>query len=100
MSIKSTICEAIAGRRLLSLNYAGGRRTVEPHQLGYTSPGNLALSGWQTSGHSQSGESSGWKIMLVESMTQVRVLDDVFPAPRPGYKPAPNDRIQSAVCEV
>lgn len=85
------IAVAIRDRRLIRFYYAAtsspGVRTVEPHVLGTNRKGSLALSAWFLRGESASAEGPGWREYLLDSVSEVEVLDEVFEGPRPGYRP-------------
>ena len=101
---QQVICDAIRSRNLLQFYYAGdrvpGTRIVEPHQLGYTKAGNLALSAFYLSGASESGTGPNWKLYLLTEMSQEVVLPTSFSGPRPGYKPGPNGSLSNILCEL
>jgi len=80
------ITNAIQNRNLLTFNYAGFRRTVEPHTYGTDTRGHLALRAYQVAGGSESGEYVGWKLFHVHEMAGVTVQPQTFAGPRPGYK--------------
>jgi len=86
------ICQAINARppHLISLYYTGdsmpGYRTVEPHMIAYNQKEVLCLSAWFLSGASKSG-TQGFKEYKMEFISQVTVLEETFPGPRPEYKP-------------
>lgn len=81
-----TISTAIGNRNLLAFNYAGYRRTVEPHTYGVDTKGHIALRAYQVSGGSESGEYVGWKSFHVHEMQGLSVLSQTFAGPRQGYK--------------
>jgi hypothetical protein len=100
------ICKAILDKRLMTLSYtitgtegsgsagskgsgkrgggigakhgAAGDRTVEPYIYEMTKRGNPALRCYQLEGPSGSGESSGWKLFLVDNIRNLDTLDDHF----------------------
>jgi hypothetical protein len=82
----STITEAIEDRRLLAVRYDPGERVVEPHAYGQSSVGNELIRAYQTRGASNSGEPVGWKLLRVDKIERVRMLDEHFPGPRPEYR--------------
>jgi hypothetical protein len=88
------ICNAIKSMHLLSFYYDGGNRIVEPHCLGVTTAGNPGLRAYQTSGHSESGK-YGWKMFDLSKASSLKVLDETFSIPRPGYNP--NDKGMSRI---
>ena len=83
------IASAIANRRLLMIAYdngAEGPRLVEPHLLGVTTAGHWALSGWFRAGASVSAQGEGWRTYLLEKITAMEMVGQVFDA-RPDYDP-------------
>lgn len=82
------IAEAIRTQHLLTFNYDGYIRTVEPHTYGTDRKGNRALRAYQVGGGSESGERIGWKIFHERDMTGLAVLPHSFQGPRSGYKRA------------
>lgn len=83
----STIVQAIANRRVLSIHYNGGARIIEPHCYGLGSSGQELLRCFQVSGHSNSNTPTGWKLMTASNIRNISSQGDTFPGPRPGYNP-------------
>lgn len=79
------IASAIHNRQLLSFTYAGYSRTVEPHTFGIDTRGHEVLCGYQVSGGSKSGASTGWKFFHVSEIRNLAVLTAQFSGPRPDY---------------
>lgn len=93
--MSADICKAIATRVLISFNYKGVNRTVEPHIVGRNKKGALSLSAWQLSG----GSGIGWRDYLVIEMSGILISDQPFSAPRPGYNP--NDTtLAEIICRI
>ena len=67
------IAEAIRTQHLLTFNYDGYMRTVEPHTYGTDRKGNRALRAYQVGGGSESGERVGWKIFHERDMKGLAV---------------------------
>lgn len=82
MNIKN----AIQSKCLLSFNYDGFQRVVEPHTYGIDSKGHTALRAYQVRGGSESGEYVGWKLFHVDRMQQVTIVSQHFSVPRPKYQ--------------
>lgn len=80
------ISTAIRNRNLLSFNYDGYPRIVEPHTYGLDSKGHMALRAYQVSGGSESGEYVGWKLFHAQGIQGMAVLQQTFAGPRQGYK--------------
>lgn len=90
------ICEAISTRAVISFNYDGGMRIVEPHCHGISTKGKEAMRGFQIKGTSQSGEFYGWKLFTVAKIGNLRILDQTFEKNRSGYNP--NDSMMQQIC--
>ena len=82
----SNICDAIRNRQLLRLNYNWGYRTVEPHAYGLNDNGHELLRVYQVAGASESGEPRGWKLLRVDEIHGLAILEENFSGPRQGYK--------------
>jgi predicted DNA-binding transcriptional regulator YafY len=82
------ICHAIRARSLLSFDYRGKARTVEPHICGRDSAGDDLLTAWLVRGYSQSSQELGWRTYQLAQIQQLRVLDERFEAARAGFNPA------------
>jgi hypothetical protein len=96
--MNTAICTAINNKYIIEFYYDGGFRTIEPHCHGYTQYSEV-LRGFQTSGFSQSGETSGWKLFDVSKILNLSVTPNHFYGPRPGYNP--NDTAMSRIhCHV
>ena len=80
------ISQAIANKHLITFNYDGYSRTVEPHTYGIDGKGHKALRAYQVGGGSSSGEYRGWKLFHVSEMRGVTVMQDTFASARSGYK--------------
>jgi len=93
------LCQAIQERRLVRFTYSGGQRTVEPHLLGVNQQGHTSLSAWFVSGVSESGTGPGWRLYLVDTMSEVELLDEQFTAPRPQYNPD-DVRMRQILCRI
>ena len=92
MTLNETwLCEAIQGRRVVSLWYDGGMRECAPFAIGKTTAGNVAVRCWQLSGFSKSAEPMpGWRLFRVDGIKNLLVLDREFLDFPPGYNP--NDK--------
>jgi hypothetical protein len=100
----AAICQAIQGRNLIQFYYAGdkvpGMRVVEPHMVAYNEAENLSLSAWYLSGASESQRGPGWREYLLESISQLTVLQRTFAQARPGYKPDGGKKFHNVQCAV
>jgi hypothetical protein len=97
--MNATICTAIQLRRVVQLSYHGGIRRVEPHCHGRGNEGHDLLRAYQLTGHSQSGQFSGWKMFRVDQMIDITLTAEQFPGPRPGYDRS-DDLMREIYCQV
>jgi YD repeat-containing protein len=79
----------------LRLQYDGFSRTVEVHAVGISTAGNPCMRVFQTAGGSVSGESVGWKMMVLDKAFTMHMTEEVSQAPRQGY--AKGDRGMSEI---
>ena len=93
--ITQTICDAIRNKKILAFDYKNGRRTVEPHLLGYNAEGVLTLSAWQRSG----GSGEGWRDFQVSRLSALAIVEGSSEAPRPGYNPL-DETIYQIMCRL
>lgn len=89
------ICQAIAGRQVISFVYKNRTRVVEPHLLGYDSDGDLTLSAWQLSG----GSGQGWRDFHVSKLAGLSITGQTFSGPRHGYNPH-DSTLPQIVCRL
>lgn len=94
------ICQAIRERRLIRLSYGWGSRLVEPHAYGVNDNGHELLRVFQISGASDSGQRFGWKLLRVDEIGTLLVLDDHFDAPRQGYRRGDSAMDDRIYCEL
>lgn len=94
------ICEAIREHRVLQLNYHWGHRVVEPHTYGLNDNGHELLRVYQVSGASESGEHRGWKLLRVDEIRGLQILDEQFQGPRPGYNRGDRAMDQAIYCQL
>jgi len=80
------IIEAIKNKKTLALRYHGLHRLIEPHAYGLNKDGDEIMRGFQISGGSDSGESTGWKIFKVREIFSIVLLNSDFSTTRPGYQ--------------
>ncbi len=63
-------------------------RVVSPFVLGINRKNNLVLRGYQHSGYSESGNTKGWKLILVSKIESIELTKDMFfPSQYPEYNP-------------
>lgn len=81
------IIDAVQHKRVLSFNYDGLSRIVEPHAVGRSTAGNDVLRCYQTSGQSHHPPVPDWRLMDVRKIQNLVVLQGQnFISSRPGYK--------------
>jgi len=86
--MNNEICNAIANKNIIEFYYKGGTRTVEPHCYGvHKDTHNEVLRGYQIGGYSESRELPYWRLYIVPDMSGLRITDNLFSNPRPGYNP-------------
>jgi hypothetical protein len=95
ITMNPSICEAIRERRVVRFRYGGGYRLVEPHCYGVSRDGKELLRGYQISGHSECGQSEGWKLFRLNDVSDLGVTNDSLKGPRTLYNP--NDKAMAAV---
>jgi len=81
-SINRLLCIAIAERRLVTFFLDGFRRIAEPHDYGIID-GVARLFFYQIGGESRSGRPVGWRWGVLPRISQLHILRDIFPGPRP-----------------
>lgn len=81
------IAEAIKERRVLVVAYStsSGPRRVEPHACGWSRAGHALALVYQASGPSASDPRGGWRMMRLDRVRHLQVLDDEFAVPREDY---------------
>jgi hypothetical protein len=94
------LCSAIKNRRLITFNYDGGRRIVEPYCHGASEAGHDLLRGYQTAGYSRSGASQGWKMFRLDELTGLAMTDEIFADIRPEYDPCREEKMTTIYCRV
>lgn len=73
--------EAIAGRRLIKFMLDGITRVAEPHDYG-TLKGVDRVLVYQVGGGSRSGGLPDWRLVTIDKMSRLEVLDRTFAAPQ------------------
>lgn len=81
--LEDEICAAIKNRDMITFQYKGRSRTVEPHLLGYDADDDLTLSAWQHSG----GSGQGWRDFHVAKLHGLTTTGHSFDHARQGYNP-------------
>ena len=76
------LVDAIRKRRKIEFDYHGHHRIAEPHVYGRNG-GVEQLLVYQVAGGSSSGGLTEWRRVDVAQMSQLVILKDTFPGPRP-----------------
>jgi hypothetical protein len=87
MAVGEALVHGVLGHWVLSFEYQGLRRTVEPHLVGVHEAGEAVLLAYQTGGVSYAGELPGWRTFIVSEIDDVELEDREFPGPRPDFAP-------------
>ena len=88
------ICDAIARRAIVTFEYSGKMRRVEPHLLGHNKTGALILSAWQTQ-----SDNDGWRAFSVHKIKNLLVTDEHFATTRPDYN-ANDSTMMNIICRL
>lgn len=83
--MKNAISEGIQNKNLLSFNYNGYYRVVEPFTLGVSMKGNDVLSAYQVRGESESDNNNPWRLFDLEKIENIQILAENFNGYRDGY---------------
>ena len=95
----AVICAAIRERRLLTFEYEGQRRIVEPYCHGFGVRGTELLRAIQVAGTSRSRGFGFGKLWRLDRMSRVELHDDSFSPDDPDYNP--NDSAMARIhCRV
>jgi len=78
----SKLTTAVCGKHLVSFSYHGHRRVIEPHAVGVKN-GKTQVLGYQVGGSSSSGDIPDWRRFDLSEMSNIDVLNETFPGPRP-----------------
>jgi len=68
---------------------------VQPRCYGVSRDGKELLRAYQIGGHSESGQSAGWKLFRLDDVSNLSVTDDSFQGPRPPYNT--NDKAMATI---
>lgn len=79
---KKIITECITQRKMVSFKYGDAVRMVEPHSLGMTSKGEIAVRAYQVGA---SPEVTGWRLFKLDNLTEAVPAGDSF-SPRSDYR--------------
>ena len=79
------IADAIRNHQVLTFQYHGHHRIVEPHTYGIDQKGDSALRAYQTGGTSGSGRMPDWRIFHESEIVALSVSATKFSGARHGY---------------
>lgn len=96
--MNSTICDAINDTRLLELRYHGYSRSIEPYAYGRDKNGEEVLRCYQRSGGSESGQTTGWKLLKVADVFAIHRQQEAF-SPRSDYRRG-DKAIGFMICQI
>lgn len=97
--MNAQIYNAVVNKNILEFTYDGHFRQVEPHTYGVSKKNNDILSAYQVSGGSKDGKVPDWKLFKLDKIIGLRILENKFTSPRPGY--SQNDsRMIKIYCEL
>lgn len=97
--MNSDICNAIRNKDIISFNYDGGIRIVEPYCYGVSTAGNLVLRCFQIDGYSLSGKPMGWKLFKIGEMSSISLTEKKIFNIRSGYNPNDKGMIR-IICNI
>jgi len=97
--MRSTLCSAIDNRTIIEFQYRGKHRVVEPHKVGKTRKGNVALSGFQSGGHGNDVNPPDWGLYILNKISNLNVTNRSFSGPRPNYSPS-DQRMTRIYCRL
>jgi len=90
------IYDAIKEMKVIKFDYEGYQRIVQPHTYGvHKDTGNEVLRAYQIGGYSTSGQIPGWRLFVVDKISNVIITEERFENPAPGYKE--NDSAMSII---
>lgn len=106
------LCPAIKEKRMIKFWYADktedkiGWRTIEPHQIGKLKPKkpggseSIILTGWflPTDEQIYKGWDENWKNYILERISKIEILDEIYPVTRMGYNPRDEKRCSIVYC--
>lgn len=79
--MENIIITAIKEKRVISFNYKGFLRVVEPHVYGVNG-GEYQLLGYQIRGSSSQGMLPNWRRFEISLMQNFKILNESFPGRR------------------
>ena len=76
------IRQAIINKQIIQFNYNGLTRIVEPHVFGIKN-GKLGLLVFQIGGQSSSGGLPNWRLLDINKIRDLQIINQNFPGKRP-----------------
>jgi predicted DNA-binding transcriptional regulator YafY len=99
--MEDKICKAIKKMKRVKIKYRQkGKRIIEPHAFGYDRKNQQKLRAFQVSGYSHSGNPTGWKLFIVNHISEFEILNEHFSTPREGYNPSGDKMIPHIICKL
>lgn len=84
--MKEELIKSIENQTVITFDYDGGSRTVEPHCYGLTLAGNEGLRAYQIAGYSSSGKIPDWKMFDMSKASNIVLTEEIFNGPRERYE--------------
>ena len=98
--MNTEICKAIREYRLIELRYGWGLRIVQPHAYGLNQNNDELLRCYQMAGASESHQPRDWKLLRLDEVHELRVLEEHFERPMQGYKRGDKALNMQIYCEL
>ena len=80
------VCSAISSKQIIEFYYHGGFRLAEPFCYGVGWDGEEMLWCYQFGGHSEFGNTVGWKLFRGSEISSLEVTGEHFTDVRRGYE--------------
>jgi hypothetical protein len=89
--------EAILEQRVMTAVYGGTEYQLEPHALGVSREGRVLLRAFSRTPVPDREQQPNWMLLRVDRLTEMRVFEERFAEPRPGYRRGDRAMIQILV---
>lgn len=100
MSNLIALNQAIKNRSVITFEYMGGLRKVEPFLTGvHRDTGNDTLRAWFVDGVSKSGQYNTWKMYTINHIKNIQITSESFSGFRHGYDPS-DDHMSSVYAHI
>ena len=83
----ASICDAIYRMAIITFDYDGIPRVVEPHYYGLTSQARQAVRGYQTNWGGVRSSEPNWHLFALDKIDGLRVTSSRFGGTHTGYNP-------------